>query len=429
MSLSAFLGVALISATGGCDRPCLTVSPTASVGDFKSLTGDFPDAAVLTPDPADPSLWVTRRESACADTGSGGCTDGSEAYRLGELELCGGTARIDGEAECVISGGWPVGPLGDLNGDKVGDVAVSRAGESDLVVTSGADCNSALFRLGVDVMERVQPAGALESEEVGLMTTLLVGATVTEDFWQASAWLLPSEVMDDVSLTDLDQVAIPTISGQHAFGRDGDVRDVDGDGIPDATVLAGSSEVGSVSLFLGPVSRVPGVLADLTISYSGDAGAMDVGDLDGDGNADIAFLFGPDPYSGEGGAIAVILGPLVDGSSLDNAPIEISGFSDGDPSALAIGGDITGDGHVDLAVGAGNTSRGDVARTGVVYLFSGASPGSFTPEEADVQLEGDSLDGTFGASLAFIDLSRDGIPDLAVSGTTSHSDLLLIPGG
>ena len=90
-------------------------------------------------------------------------------------------------------------------------------------------------------------------------------------------------------------------------------------------------------------------------------------------------------------------------------PVWLDGNGWAEGAALWAGGDLTGHGGSDLAIGA--TGRGN----GAVYLLSGAtSVAADLRSDAAVTIQSGSTGGAFGSNLDGLDLDQDGYLDLAV---------------
>jgi len=204
------------------------------------------------------------------------------------------------------------------------------------------------------------------------------------------------------------------------------VGDLDGDGVDELLVGAPGqsghgSAAGAAYLFHGPLSgtlRVDSADASLMGANAGDAAGSAVaaaGDTDADGYAD--FLVGAphsDMSADEGGAAYLFLGPLTASAlELAHADATFSGDLDGiRVGSTAAGGDVDGDGHDDVLVGAPGA---DLAATdnGVGYLILGPFAGSLCTCGSDAKLYGNDSDDRAGTAVALPgDVDGDGFGEL-----------------
>jgi hypothetical protein len=188
------------------------------------------------------------------------------------------------------------------------------------------------------------------------------------------------------------------------------------------------------------------VLADARIGNYGDwlvtlpAGYVSsVGDIDGDGHADIAVgnhrETSADPSGALGGKASVVYGG-VDGLDTSRAPVVLTQTTPGVPGTAASGdrfgsgvalGDIDGDGYADLAVGASYESVGSATTTGTATVLRGTAGGLTTTgaktwSQSTSGVPGASENGDhFGARLLLTDLTGDGRAELTVSGPGENS--------
>jgi len=231
-----------------------------------------------------------------------------------------------------------------------------------------------------------------------------------------------AEPTDDVNGTNSGKVAI-TLGGpagggwvlrgataQEQFGWALAGGDVNGDGVSDLIVSApyrtvnGAFGAGAICVYYG--GKIPTGAPDQVIS-GGEANAtmgssLAVGDLDGDGRADI--LAGT-PGSGGGKGVAF----LISGAPSLSGPVRLDGEAAGDAFGYSVAcGDVNSDGYSDVIVGA----PAAVAGAGKVYVFFGG-PGFDT--RPDRYLVGNSA-SQFGVAVAVVgDVFGAGAgPDVAI---------------
>ncbi|MCI0636958.1 MAG: FG-GAP-like repeat-containing protein, partial [Actinobacteria bacterium] len=211
------------------------------------------------------------------------------------------------------------------------------------------------------------------------------------------------------------------------FGSALETGDLDGDGVAD--LLAGASPAdeahpGAVYVFRGGRELLTGATASawLVGDHGGDGfgSTLEVGDLDGDRDLDLLVGAPGSAQNGSSsGAVYIYRGGLAFPSPRVDSVLlgEASGHRFG--TALSLG-DVDGDGREDLLVGAAGAGR-DLRGGGRVYVFRGGPELACCEASlADAILEAD-LDGSnLGASLAVADASGDGIADV-LAGAPSFS--------
>ncbi|MDP2317239.1 MAG: MopE-related protein [Pseudomonadota bacterium] len=219
---------------------------------------------------------------------------------------------------------------GDMDGDGLGDLAVGAYGDDGATLNGGA----VYLYLG-PIGGRVETAGA-DGVRYGLGSSDFAGYALA-------------------------------------------VGDTDADGYDDLVVGAsgnddGGANAGAAYVVRGPMLGTSFVDDDATLlgePRDGAGLALAVGDLDDDGFDDVAVSSEGTLY-GSAGAAWVAYGPLAGVSSLQDAEALLIGETAGDDAgtALAIPGDLDGDGFGDLVVGAAQAD-GTAGDAGAVYVIGG----------------------------------------------------------
>ncbi|MBT3223884.1 MAG: hypothetical protein HN348_32855 [Proteobacteria bacterium] len=211
--------------------------------------------------------------------------------------------------------------------------------------------------------------------------------------------------------------------------------DVNGDGYDDVLLgaLGHADFKGAAYIVLGsaePVDSLAVADADTTLKgeaegdYAGDAVAGG-GDINGDGYDDI--LVGAKYHSDEAGVAYLLLGSddgLPD-MELDEGEAVFEGEASGDRAgeAVAVVGDVNGDGFDDLAIGAPRAD-GQVKNAGAIYFLLGSAAGvpSMVLGDADAIFTGEERGDRAGEAVAGAeDANNDGFDDLLV-GAPEYKD-------
>jgi plastocyanin len=233
----------------------------------------------------------------------------------------------------------------------------------------------------------------------------------------------------------------PTLANDARFGSSvSSVGDLDGDGVADLAVGAvgdntGGPNRGAVYMLLmnadgtvkGSTKIASGAGGGPTLANGNRFGSSvsSVGDVDGDGVADLAVGADGDSTGGTNRGAVYVLRMNADGTVRSSAKIA-SGAGGGPTladldffgSSVTSPGDLDGDGVADLAVGADGDDTGGSARGAVhVLLLNADGAVKSSTKVASGAGGGPTLatDDRFGSSVSSVgDLDGDGVADLAV---------------
>ncbi|MCC6620797.1 MAG: FG-GAP repeat protein [Deltaproteobacteria bacterium] len=403
------LTVALVL-IAGCDRDATTTPSELRVSPLTVLAGSVRGSA-------GDGLGATIARAGDLDG------DGFEDVALGLPErgagkgrvliVHGGAAGLDARTSTIdladVGGrfGAALAFVGDVDGDGLGDLAVGAPRVSAPEVDEGA---ALVFRGGAAGLA----AGPLWRMELNV-AGLGFGARV------AAAGDVTGDGRADVIIVAVDAAGRGTIylytsergtlgstpawstSGTSAAGA----GDVDGDGVPDLVVGDAGAGAGGVCRVLRGRGRADAPIDDdAWAEHAGGDGerlgaavAM-LGDVDGDGRADVG-CGAPDADGGAGRVLVVRGGEA-------RAPIDLRGQALGVSAlggALAPAGDVNGDGLADVLLGA----------RGRALVLAGAFDDPLAHEAWRARCEGCADDGGFGEVVAPVgDVDGDGLADVAV---------------
>jgi len=209
--------------------------------------------------------------------------------------------------------------------------------------------------------------------------------------------------------------------------------DTDGDGHDDLLVGApeGHGFAGAAYLVLGPLTgKVDTADADATLigeAKTDNAGySVAGGDVDGDGNGDLAIVSHSDDEGGaNAGAAYVVLGPVSGTHDLSVADAKLVGEDAGDAlNTVAFVGDANADGFGDLALAAFYHDGGGEVDSGTVYFVLGPVTGTLDLSLATARLIGEDDHDDAGSSVAGAgDVDADGNDDLIVGAAANTEGL------
>ncbi len=333
-----------------------------------------------------------------------------------------GDVSLAGQALIGPSGsqaGGSVAGVGDINGDGRDEVLIGADELGVAYLLSGTQSPGTL----APVATLTGPTGAGRSvagvgdvDGDGYADVLIGGGSAA-----GNAWLAHGPLTGTVALLDGWTGSSGDSSGLTVAGP----GDLTGDGHGDLLVAAPRSSRGAGTLWLLPADAEPGAFSEAaTATLTGAAPqdfagyAMDgAGDVDGDGHRDlIVGAWGAAGFTGEA---AIILGPITADASLADADLRLAGITAWDLAGFSVSGagDVTGDGRDDVIVGAYGVDGTDYSM-GAAYVIAGGLSRGRTLNAATARLMGEAGGDNTGWSVAGAgDVNGDGIPDLLVGAT------------
>ncbi|MES2643363.1 MAG: MopE-related protein [Myxococcota bacterium] len=352
---------------------------------------------------------------------------------LGAFDLAGADASLLGNSGDAA--GERVAALGDVDGDGWPDLAVGGAhggtddqGGAWLVhgpVTGRYDLGAAdATWTGTNRNEYVGGAlaggGDLDGDDLPDLLLAAWGAQ-TGGFASGSIYLFSGLVTGTPSLSDGTAELIGVGTSNFAASALDIAADVNGDGVADAIVGSayddtGGNQGGAVYVVHGPLSGVQSLSdADAILvgedGSDGAGGALDAGDLDGDGLDDV-LVGARAAGSNTAGRVYVVSSPS---GTLDlaraDAMFVTGALGIGVGGSVAIAGDLDGDGAVDVVIGA----EGANDSSGGAWLEYGPFAGARDLDTTGVHLRGTNMFDECGAAAAGVgDVDGDGLSDVLI---------------
>jgi hypothetical protein len=420
-------------------------------------------------DPGSPlvSCWQTSEYSASAAD----CNDADSAIHPGAIETCGDaidsdcTGRNDNGCTVLYStdatdsyvgdtsrdrAGESLTSLGDLGGDGQEDLAFGAmyvtedtfgftdAGAVYISETPGDGVNAhadestdvQIFGDGTnDQFGRVVENGGDVNDDG--VVDLVVGSG-SDDInlcpYCGDIRIFLGPIEDGLVQSDADIQVRYDLEMYSDFGDRASNGDFDGDGVDDVIVagsvvpvVKGSWADGMVLFYRGPLESGVLEIPKADAIFTGDSGSQagsgltSARDTDGDGVSDVAI--GASGHDSGAGAVFVFHGPISGALDATSADVEYKADDPGDRFGARArwGGDLDGDGTIDLLASAPAADGGAATNEGKTFVFYGPLDTSMNAREALAYFEGSMSNSDFGDGLdGETDVDGDGFFDVLV---------------
>lgn len=356
----------------------------------------------------------------------------------GEVSLAAADAKLVGVASSD-GAGQSVAGVGDVDGDGYADLFVGASsaeaaylmlgpvsGEQEL---ASADA-TLLGETDFDFSGRsLSGAGDVNGDG---SPDLLVGAYADDSggTGAGAVYLVLGPVSGELSLSEADAKLIGEAENSGAGYAIAEAGDVDGDGLSDVLISGSNgSGLGAAYLVLGPITgkqSLSGADATLVGETDGDSAGVSVagaGDVNDDGYADLLVGANRETSGGkdsgsEAGAAYLVLGAVYGEQSLGLADAKFVGETSGNAGISVAGaGDIDGDNHADLLIGAYEEPTGG-NRAGAAYVVLGPVTGTIGLGDAQAKLVGEAAGHYAGFAVSGAgDVNGDSYSDLLIGAT------------
>lgn len=337
--------------------------------------------------------------------------DGYDDIQVGSSLYVGAAAAVDFSAPHPISLDGTllatVG-IGDATGDGFPDVIEASSGSTSLYL--GSDSADLSDSIPIDSTGDYLGAAIANAGDVNGdgYEDVILGAYGHDRFSGESLVYLGSP-------SGLGETPATTLLGADPDAQFGTsvagAGDTNGDGYDDIVIGAdGSGANGTAYVYLGSEGGIvdgprTAMAGDSTVSGLGHRVAG-IGDVNGDGYADVAIGMSPGSNS-----VWLYTGSASGIPAEPDLKLSLSAT----PSAIASAGDVNGDGFGDLAIGFDDVGAGEVA------VFVGAALGP--PDSPSTTLVGEAEGDHFGSFVSAAgDVDADGFGDLAIGANGSDGN-------